>query len=481
MIRNERQYRITKTHIAKLDQALVELTQPTNEVKNIHPLLLKAEQNGIRSQIADLRTELMEYEKLKEGKYTIPTLDQFTEFPLVLIKARIAKRLTQKELAERLGLKEQQIQKYESTEYASASLSRVREVAEALGIKLTDNYFSKPSETSLASLINRLKEVGIDRDLIIKRIIPASLSSQFHSGKVEAIDNIIFQIAQHVGRIFGWATSDILESKGIQLEMKTVAAKLSVPARTNKKRLNAYIIYAHYLALTLLNTMKSKKKRMLPVDPYETRDEILARYDSLTLPNVLQYLWGLGILMLPLNDTGSFHGAYFREDFRNMIVLKQKTYSPDRWMFDALHEAYHTLQESEKPNLVVIEYGDMSQERLSSKEETTASQYAGAVLLGKNPQKLAEKCLNEANRDIRMLKSAVKRVASAENLPIGSLANYMAFRLSLDGQNWWGTAENLQEKDTNPFKIARDILLDYIDLSKLADPDLQLVQRAIIE
>ena len=481
MIKNERQYRITKAQVARLDHASVELTRSSNEEKNIHPLLLKAEQEGVNSQLADLRAELKEYEELRAGKYTIPALDPFTEFPLVLIKARIAKGLTQKELSERLGLKEQQIQKYESTEYASASLSRVTEVAEALGVKLADDYIVRPSGISLASLINRLKKAGLDRDLVMKRIVPASLSGQLRVGKTETNDNLVYQIAHHVGRIFDWAPSDILEPQGLQLDMKPAAAKLKVTARANDKRVNAYLIYAHYLALTLLQTMKSQEQKVAPADPYEMRDAILTRYGSLTLSNVLQYIWDLGTLILPLNDPGSFHGAYFREDFRSMIVLKQKTSSPSRWMFDALHETYHTLQEPKQPNLTVIEHGDMSQERLSSNEETTASQYAGAVLLGSNPQKLAEQCLKEANRDLRMLKSAVKRVASTENVPVDSLANYMAFRLSLEGQNWWGTAKNLQNGDSNPFSVARDILLEHIDLSKLADPDIQLVQRALVE
>ena len=36
--------------------------------------------------------------------------------------------------AERLGLQEQQIQRYEATDYASASLTRIKEVVSALGI-----------------------------------------------------------------------------------------------------------------------------------------------------------------------------------------------------------------------------------------------------------------------------------------------------------------------------------------------------------
>ena len=56
-----------------------------------------------------------------------------SELPRLLIKARIARGLSQKSLAGRLGLKEQQNQMYEASEYASASLARVRSVAEVLG------------------------------------------------------------------------------------------------------------------------------------------------------------------------------------------------------------------------------------------------------------------------------------------------------------------------------------------------------------
>ena len=52
------------------------------------------------------------------------------------IQTRIAAGLSQKELAERLGLKEQQIQRDEATDDASASLTRICEVARSLGLKV---------------------------------------------------------------------------------------------------------------------------------------------------------------------------------------------------------------------------------------------------------------------------------------------------------------------------------------------------------
>ncbi len=65
-------------------------------------------------------------------------LDSFEEFSRTLIQARIASGLSQKDLAERLGLKEQQIQRYEATEYASASVERVGAVIRALGLTVRE-------------------------------------------------------------------------------------------------------------------------------------------------------------------------------------------------------------------------------------------------------------------------------------------------------------------------------------------------------
>jgi transcriptional regulator with XRE-family HTH domain len=52
--------------------------------------------------------------------------------PTSLICARIALGWTQKELAKRLGTTEQQIQKYEATEYESASFRKISEIVSVL-------------------------------------------------------------------------------------------------------------------------------------------------------------------------------------------------------------------------------------------------------------------------------------------------------------------------------------------------------------
>ncbi len=137
MIKNERQYRLTKAQADRFVQTLRSFEQQSSEGRGVHPLIAKAQEDALRSQLSDLESELREYESLKAGEFQPDGLKAVAELSTALIKARIAQGLSQKDLAERLGLKEQQIQRYEATDYASASLARIREVVRALGFEMS--------------------------------------------------------------------------------------------------------------------------------------------------------------------------------------------------------------------------------------------------------------------------------------------------------------------------------------------------------
>jgi Predicted transcriptional regulator with C-terminal CBS domains len=136
MITNERQLKITRAQAARFEKALAEMEQRQEE--GVSPLLRRAERDALASQRESLRSEIAEYEALRGGKRQVFEASSFEELPRLLIQARIARGMTQKDLAERLGLKEQQVQRYEGTGYASASLSRLRQVVEALEVQVRE-------------------------------------------------------------------------------------------------------------------------------------------------------------------------------------------------------------------------------------------------------------------------------------------------------------------------------------------------------
>ena len=143
MIKNERQYRITKAQAAKLDAALESFLAQSASDRTTHPRLIKAQADALRSQLESLHGDVREYERIKEGDIPPPDLSYIAVVPQDLIRARIASGLTQKELAERLGMPEQQIQRYESIEYESVSFARIAEIAEVLqAAKPSPNRFA---------------------------------------------------------------------------------------------------------------------------------------------------------------------------------------------------------------------------------------------------------------------------------------------------------------------------------------------------
>lgn len=131
MIKNEREYRITKASARKLEDALEHIDELRKKGK-YDATRLKIQTAATESMLADLRDQITEYEQLKKGKFKTATLELVEAVPSNLIRARIALGWTQKDLADKLGTTEQQIQKYEATDYESASFKRVMEIATVL-------------------------------------------------------------------------------------------------------------------------------------------------------------------------------------------------------------------------------------------------------------------------------------------------------------------------------------------------------------
>jgi len=138
MITNEREYRITRRQLAKLRQAIREFDPAAVEERVGSAALASAEVQALKSEEEALSGQLREYEALRSGAIRKLEASSLAELPRMLIQARIAQRLSQRELAELTGLKEQQIQRYEADEYRSASLRRLREIAEALKLQITE-------------------------------------------------------------------------------------------------------------------------------------------------------------------------------------------------------------------------------------------------------------------------------------------------------------------------------------------------------
>jgi HTH-type transcriptional regulator/antitoxin HigA len=111
MIFSDRQFTVSKEQLAKLRHALESMKADTEK----HERLRKIEVNALQSQIEEINGEIADYDLLRSGSFSFAESYALSDLPRVLIQARIARGLSQSELAERLNIKPQQIQRYEAT------------------------------------------------------------------------------------------------------------------------------------------------------------------------------------------------------------------------------------------------------------------------------------------------------------------------------------------------------------------------------
>ena len=141
MITNEVQYRATKAHLDRFEQAAANIEARPGKRTKLERLELEA----LRAQADDLRAELAEFDRLRSGAQSTFDASCLEELATVLVKARIALGWTQRQLAEALGMAEQQIQRYEANGYRSTSLARLCDIANALGVAVTQHATLKSS------------------------------------------------------------------------------------------------------------------------------------------------------------------------------------------------------------------------------------------------------------------------------------------------------------------------------------------------
>jgi len=156
MITNERQYKITKSEADRFKSALRNFREIELVRQGIDPVIVGAQRNSLEQQLKDLEAQILEYEKLRSGRVKRLFPSSISDIGQKLIEARIAQGLSQRLLAERLGMKEQQIQRYEQERYLTANLMRVAEIAEALQLDLIA-FFESRNDTILNKVAPNLR------------------------------------------------------------------------------------------------------------------------------------------------------------------------------------------------------------------------------------------------------------------------------------------------------------------------------------
>ncbi|MCK2053329.1 XRE family transcriptional regulator [Methylobacterium sp. 37f] len=204
---NERELQRARKELARLDAArgnsfLLNLLED-----GIAPEVIELQREGIDSAIARLKTDIENFEIIKkQHSFNYKNLSSFDIGKLPII-ARIVSGFSQKDLADKLGVKEQQIQRYEAESYSSIKLGTFIGLLEKLNIEIsasgsstsntesdTDNDFALDKKFSnhirkhnwFGNRTNDLSDAEIEKltkDLVVTSSKAYSSKALFKSGK----------------------------------------------------------------------------------------------------------------------------------------------------------------------------------------------------------------------------------------------------------------------------------------------------------
>lgn len=133
MIRNESEY---KEAVARLAEERNRLTEHRSRLKEagLSEEEIKRVIDPMESFHLQLAEEVESFERLKRGEFE--ELYNLRGFGHLLISLRIARAISQRELAKRLEVHESQVSRDERNEYFGITLERAVKVLDALGVRL---------------------------------------------------------------------------------------------------------------------------------------------------------------------------------------------------------------------------------------------------------------------------------------------------------------------------------------------------------
>lgn len=166
IILNEKELREARSRLTALDDALASEASLKRVVEGLPPEVVIQITATMRAERDDLSDAIAAYDTAKDTSNPSRLEHRAGNDPgLVLIVARIAKGYTQRDLAWRLGIKEQQVQRYEADRYSSISVKNYARVAALLGVRLRASIEPNPQFRGLDRVIDDVAKEDIKKIL----------------------------------------------------------------------------------------------------------------------------------------------------------------------------------------------------------------------------------------------------------------------------------------------------------------------------
>jgi transcriptional regulator with XRE-family HTH domain/Zn-dependent peptidase ImmA (M78 family) len=400
----------------------------------------------------------------KFARFLVDTADEEAQRVGRGIRALRERRgMTSKEVAEAAGIAPMSLSRIELGRH-DVVFRTLRRILAAMHYSLLDLAEVSGPQADAQGLLKRLRAAGVDAAVI--------------TALRRAVGDEVERLTGAAERIFGWTAPELLSEGPLEIAPAAAATGRFKSQINQDPRLSTYTLWARWLAL-LVDQAAPRDPVDLPENPYVIREDVIESCGSMRFEDLLDWCWRNGVAVLPMADPGHFHGACWTIEGRAVVVLKQRTEWTSRWLFDLAHELGHIARHLDEKNTAVVELSEVTPlPPDDDDDEQEASDFAGELLLG-DADALAQELASRTEGKLPRLKAEVVKLARERGVEVDALANYMAYRLDREGEQWWPTAAKLQDTSGSAQALAREALLARLDWSRLAEDDAALLRIAL--
>jgi HTH-type transcriptional regulator/antitoxin HigA len=323
IIANDRQAREVVAAIERTSHALSSEQVLKSIVDGLPREVIDGVRRSLTTELDELTSLLDAYNEAKDGRSEKLLARAGSDPGALLVVARVARGWSQKELARRLFLPEQQVQRYEAERYRSISLGNLIRIARTLGVRLT------------AILSNPLQELWL----------PSYEMSQAEVQKV----------VKHA-RSQGWFDrSDQSDENGLSQLKRTVAEHVSEYGTPSLLRtgLNVedhsedWLLLAWKAQVTrrAVPTIQQAKTKYEPLDLSWLKALVClsAEEDGPIQARALLADHGICLIAEPQIAGMNVDGAAFLVDHEPVVGLTLRHDRLDNFWFTLLHEVAHII------------------------------------------------------------------------------------------------------------------------------------------
>lgn len=195
LITNERQERDVSSLVEQITNALSSETVLKSIIDGLPYEIIDGFRRSLTAERQELMATLRAYQKAQLGDVDDLKSRAGNDVGALLISARVTRGWKQKDLARRLFMPEQQVQRYEAERYRSISLAGLIRVARTLGVRLTVDISNPLQEPWLPAS----EMSSVDLHKVLKHARLHGWFDKADQSDESAISQLRRTVAEHVG------------------------------------------------------------------------------------------------------------------------------------------------------------------------------------------------------------------------------------------------------------------------------------------